>query len=971
MDKQSFWLRKKLLPLIAAIYIGVIIYNGVAFAEDLNLSNINKQDVQKLLTAEEKDWLSKHKTIRIAGPMAFPPFHYFEKDGALKGMASDYINLIFKYLDLKPDIRSNLAWPVVLKEAQKRKIDLISCSAKTVERESYLAFTKSYLSFPLVIITRADAPFVGGLNDLHGNKVAFIKGAAAYDWIKKDNIKVTPYFVKTPLDALQAVSLGHAEAHIQNLAAATYLIQKHGLANLKIAAPTSYGNYNLYIAVRKDWPQLVSIINKILVFITPEQHTTIRNKWMAVTYEYGIHKADVIKWFLIIIGIAAAILVITLMWNRRLSREIDDRKKVEQALKESENRFRTLFEQAAVGVGQIESRSGRFIQVNQRYCDIVGYASKEIMQKKIQEITHPDDRSEDLRNMQEMMAGKIREFSLEKRYLRKDGSVVWVNLTVSPMWEVGQKPDNFIAIIEDITKKRQAELELVESEFRFRELFNNMGSGVAVYHSPDNGQSFVFKDLNRAGLEGTQKKKEEVVGQKVRDVFPGVETMGLFDVFKRVWKTGQPEHHPNSVYKDGRIFLWVENYVCKLPSGELVAIYEDTTARKKAEEAKESLERQLRQTQKLESIGNLAGGIAHDFNNILSAIIGYTELALYDVASGSKIEERLQEVLIAGKRARDLVKQILTFARQSDEEQKPIQVNKIAKEALKLIRSTIPTSIEIRKKIESDSLIMGNPTQVHQLFMNICTNAAQAMEENGGILEVGLKDIEITDKSLQEQSHLRPGLYMLITISDTGSGIKPDILEMVFEPYFTTKGVGEGTGMGLAMTHGIVEGCGGKITVKSELGQGTIFSVYLPITKKSNTYLHHEKNDIPTGNERILFVDDEMPIAEMSSLILKQLGYQVSARSSSIEALELFRARPNDFDLVITDMTMPNMMGDQLAGELMMIRPDIPIIICTGYSKKISDQNAADMGVKAFAYKPIIKADLAKTVRNVLDEVKR
>jgi PAS domain S-box-containing protein len=402
----------------------------------------------------------------------------------------------------------------------------------------------------------------------------------------------------------------------------------------------------------------------------------------------------------------------------------------------------------------------------------------------------------------------------------------------------------------------------------------------------------------------------------------------------------------------------------------MLAVFNDLTDSKRAEKEKAELQFQLIQAHKMESIGNLAGGIAHDFNNMLSSILGYTELALDDVEKGTMLEENLQEVYTAGKRARDLVKQILAFARQNDEELKPIRVDKIAMEVLKLMRSTIPATIDIRHKIESDSLIMGSPIQVHQVFVNLCTNAAQAMEDTGGILEVGLSDVALDAESPLTQSGLKPGNYLKATISDTGPGISPDIMNSIFEPYFTTKGVGEGTGMGLAMVHGIVETYGGKVTVDTELGKGTVFSIYLPITEKHDAYRPYKLEDLPHGTERILLVDDELPIARMSGQILEQLGYRVTVRTGSIDALELFRSGPGEFDLIITDMTMPNMTGDALAMKLIALRPDIPVILFTGYSKRISDEKALQIGIKAFAYKPMLKADLAKTVRKVLDEAR-
>ena len=387
---------------------------------------------------------------------------------------------------------------------------------------------------------------------------------------------------------------------------------------------------------------------------------------------------------------------------------------------------------------------------------------------------------------------------------------------------------------------------------------------------------------------------------------------------------------------------------------------------KKTLSALQDSKNKLFQAQKMESIGNLAGGIAHDFNNILSSIIGFTELALDDAPKNTGIEESLQEVSAAGRRAKELVKQILAFARQSDEEKNPIQPGSIAKEVLKLISSTLPATIDIHQKIDSDAAILGNAVQVHQLLMNLCTNAAHAMEESGGVLNVSLKDVVFDQKD--GSTGMVPGKYIEIKVSDTGKGIPPDIIESIFEPYFTTKGPGEGTGMGLAMVKGIIDSYHGTITVDSQVGKGTTFTMYLPVIRQRSVRNIAAPEALPTGTERILFIDDEAPIARMGSQILERLGYGVATRTSSVEALALFRAKPDEFDLVVTDMTMPNMTGDTLAVELMKIRPDIPVILCTGYSNKISDETAAGIGIRAFAYKPVVRADLAKTVRKVLDE---
>jgi nitrogen-specific signal transduction histidine kinase/ActR/RegA family two-component response regulator len=401
-----------------------------------------------------------------------------------------------------------------------------------------------------------------------------------------------------------------------------------------------------------------------------------------------------------------------------------------------------------------------------------------------------------------------------------------------------------------------------------------------------------------------------------------------------------------------------------------MTIFRDITDYVKAVEEKKMAQKQLMQAQKMESIGNLAGGIAHDFNNILSSIIGFTELALDDAQKGTPLEDSLQEVFWAGKRARDLVKQILAFARQSDEKRSPLQLGIIVKEAVKFIRSTIPAAIEIRQHIDSGSVIMANATQLHQVLMNLFTNAAHAMRDAGGELDVRLKDVVVDKVEALNDIGLEPGGYVEIMVSDTGVGISPEAISRIFDPYFTTKGPGEGSGMGLAIAHGIVESYGGKITVESRLGKGTTFTLYLPATGKRTALRSHAPEALPSGTERILLVDDEAYIVNLGSKILQRLGYSVTTRTSSLEALELFRAKPNAFDLVITDMSMPNMTGDRLSIELLNIRPHLPIILCTGYSQKMSEETASEIGIKAFAYKPMVKAELAKTVRKVLDQAK-
>jgi signal transduction histidine kinase/CheY-like chemotaxis protein len=390
--------------------------------------------------------------------------------------------------------------------------------------------------------------------------------------------------------------------------------------------------------------------------------------------------------------------------------------------------------------------------------------------------------------------------------------------------------------------------------------------------------------------------------------------------------------------------------------------------RKRAEEDRKTLQAQLVQAQKMESIGTLAGGIAHDFNNILSVIIGFTELTLYGAKKESSQYKNLREILIAGNRAKDLVQQILTFSRQADQEQKPVQVKLIVIEALKMLKSYIPSTIEIKQNVQSAAVVMGDSTQIHQVLMNLCTNAAHVMEEKGGVLTVNLSDIELDSEFISNYPDLKPGPYVNLTVTDTGSGMTPNVLDKIFDPFFTTKEKEEGTGLGLSVVHGIVHSHGGTIYAYSEPEEGSTFKVFIPAIERRLKHEDRVEQPIPTGTERILLIDDEPVIVNMSKEILSSLGYNVVTRTSSIEALEFFKAQPDRVDLVITDMTMPKMTGEVLAKEFMQTRSDIPVILCTGFSARIDEKKAKAMGIKAFVSKPVLKQEIGETVRKVLDE---
>ncbi len=399
--------------------------------------------------------------------------------------------------------------------------------------------------------------------------------------------------------------------------------------------------------------------------------------------------------------------------------------------------------------------------------------------------------------------------------------------------------------------------------------------------------------------------------------------------------------------------------------GEMVGIVvnmKDITELKK-------MELNLQQAQKMESIGKLAGGIAHDFNNILFPILGHTEMLLNDTSNDNVFHTKLEKIYSAALRAKDLVKQILTFSRQESSELKLMKMQPIVKEALKLIRSSISTTIEMKQNIrENCGLVKADPTQIHQVIMNLTTNAFHAMEEKGGELKVNLKEVQLGESEITTMD-MTPGVYALLTVADTGQGMDKSLIKKIFDPFFTTKHVGKGTGMGLSVVHGIVKNMEGAIQVNSEPGIGTEFFVYLPLANNSSKEekTQPEKPFFQNGTERILLIDDEEEILIMQKMLLESLGYQVTSYISSIKALEAFRAAPDEFDMVITDTAMPKMPGDRLSFELIKICPGIPILLCTGFSKTMSEEKATSLGIKGFLLKPVALKDFSHKIREVLD----
>ena len=564
-----------------------------------------------------------------------------------------------------------------------------------------------------------------------------------------------------------------------------------------------------------------------------------------------------------------------------------------------------------------------------------------------------------------------RVIQVELEIYRKNGSTCWFEVSAQVVRDGDGKPVSLIGVTRDIEARKKAEKALRESEEKYRQLIETCPIGIAICDLEGR-----FLDANRSYLEMIGYGLDELREKRYEEITPSEHHEMERNVPHMLNRSRTFTYDKEYLKEDGTRFpvsvtAWyaLDAQGAKNRLGTFVM---DISEQVRAEAARKELEGQLRQAQKMEAIGTLAGGIAHDFNNILFTIVGFTDLSLHDTSDG-ETRWNLTQVLNACDRAKNLVNQILAFSRQEAPERRPVDIVPVAKDAMKFLRSTIPSTVELKQRITGDSLtVLSDPTTIHQVLINLGTNAAHAMRTTGGVMEVCLESVEIPrDMGSNVPADLKPGPYIRMTVRDTGVGIDPAIMNRIFDPFFTTKPQGEGTGLGLSVVYGIVKSHGGSIAIESEVGRGSTFHVYLPRTPVQEREDDRNKAPASGGSEHVLFVDDEVVLVDMGERMLSALGYRVTAVANGPEALKTFRENPGDFDLVITDMTMPGMTGAELSREILKIKPGFPIILCTGFSEIISEGEAKAMGIRRFLMKPVFLDTLAGEIRTVLDASRR
>ncbi|MEN6441132.1 MAG: PAS domain S-box protein [Syntrophobacter sp.] len=631
------------------------------------------------------------------------------------------------------------------------------------------------------------------------------------------------------------------------------------------------------------------------------------------------------------------------------------RDQTEEVLRKSESRLKIILESIPAGMIVVDRETRSILDVNRAAADIIRAPAEDIVGKVCLRYICPTPEEHCPVSELSPMADHA-----ECQLFTHDGEPICVLKTVVPIELSGRAV--LLECFLDITERKKSEVALRESEERYRRLFE-MESDAILLVDVDTGQ---IMDANPAAAELYGYSIVELMELSALDVSAEPEKTSLalrearIQVPLRYHRRKGGTTFPVEIR--GRRSDW---------GGKIVQLFaiRDISERLQAEEERYKLESQLRHSQKMEAIGTLAGGIAHDFNNILAAIVGYTELCIQDAPRGNGMATNLRHVLKASFRARELVKQILSFSRKvGEQERSPVDLVPLLKEAIKLIRASLPTTIQIRQDIASTPMMaLADSTQIHQVLINLCTNAAHAMEDSGGVLEVGIHSFLVDETTAAHYHDLKPGSYIRLSVSDTGCGMDKATMERIFDPYFTTKGVGKGSGLGLAGVHGIVKSHEGAVRVYSEPGKGSVFHVFIPASEGEAQAGSGTSEEIRRGTERILLVDDEEDIQDLTQKLLERLGYQVLAFTNPVEALEHFRKNPEQFDLIITDYTMPHITGEKLAGQCLSACPTIPVLLCTGFSERMDESKAKELGVQEFLLKPLSLRELGDAVRRAID----
>ncbi|MBA4367267.1 MAG: hypothetical protein C0403_06470 [Desulfobacterium sp.] len=639
----------------------------------------------------------------------------------------------------------------------------------------------------------------------------------------------------------------------------------------------------------------------------------------------------------------------------------------ETSLKSSEERYRTILKIFEDGYFEVDL-AGNMVFCNDSMSKLTGFPKEKLLGMNNRNYMDDETAYKVYKTFNEVYRTGKPNKGIDWKLSRPDGTKKWIETSVTLLYDSDNQPAGFRGVVRDISERKTAEESLQKSKNRYQAIVEDMPSMICHIRT-----DFILTFANDNYCRSFHTTPDKLIGQSLENFIPKEEWVKVKNHFLSLSiQNPMKTHIRETVLQTGEIRWkeWTDRALFN-ERGELTeyqTLGRDITDQKLAAQEKEALEKQLRHSQKMESIGTLTGGIAHDFNNILSIILGNTEIAMDDVPEWNPARKNLAEIRNATLRAKDVIQQLLSFTRKAEHQLKPLKIDLVIEETLTLLRASIPPNITIRKTVhEPIGMVMANPTQIHQIILNLCTNAVHAMENRKGMLDIELSNTFIDKPDLKNDPGLSAGNYVLLEVRDNGEGIDEGVIEKIFDPYFTTKEIGKGNGMGLSIVHGIVKNHSGDIKVISRINEGTSFRILFPIVNGEYEKEKKSSYEIPKGNSTILFVDDEELIVQITQKQLERLGYHVEAETDPLRALDRFTAEPDLFDLLITDMTMPQMTGEELVQEIKKIKPGIPVIICTGYNDKITEAISKKIGAGGLLMKPFGINELAVMIRNVLD----
>jgi signal transduction histidine kinase/ABC-type amino acid transport substrate-binding protein/CheY-like chemotaxis protein len=926
------------------------------------------------------------RVLKSASELNYPPFAIVQPDGSAGGFSVDLLKAASEAAGMEVSFKVG-PWNEIKGELATGALDVLPLMSYSPERHKLYDFTAPYLKMNGAIFVRRGNTGIQQFSDLRGKEVLVMQGDTAQEYVERE--KLTDRIIPTVSyeEAFQLLAAGKHDAVVVQQIVGLQILKKLGIKNivpvqqknistLKPVALTLVGfEQKFCFAVKEGNSELLSMLNEgLTVIYLNGTYERLYEKWFApILPKPQLSTSEFLKYLLSIFVPSLLIFALLGIWYLKrlvtkrtefLEKEIQQRKRIERELEDANTKYIKAQQLGKIGNWEYNLSTQEFFgSIEAKRIFGFDYDSPFFSEEEVENCMPERER---VHQALIDLIEKDTPYNLEYDIITRNSGERRTIISLAELErDESGNPTKIHGVIRDVTDRRKAVDALQKSE----RLLNEMGAIAKI-----GGWEHDLVTREAAWTQETFKIVEIEFGpapgpDNHLSHYPPEDRALLEKAYRRATATGTPfDLELQCTTAKGRIF-WAR--VIGHPTfkdGKCVKMrgtFQDITERKKLEE-------RLQQAQKLEAIGVLAGGIAHDFNNILSAILGFTELAKKDEPSNRQLQEDLDEIYTAGNRAKELIQQILTFSRRHKYSPHPLHAPAIVKEVVKFLRSTLPASIEMELEIDENVRpVMADPSKLHQIVMNLCTNASQAMENNGGVLTIKMSETTPSDQFFESHPNLIPGSYTKLIFQDTGTGIAPQMMGSIFDPYFTTKNYGDGTGLGLAETYGIIQNIGGEIIAESEPGKGSIFTIFLPIVEGSaqdTTGSAPSDFATPKGHERILLVDDEPQILKLTTRVLEKYGYIVTTAKDGRSAFEIFKRNPLNFDLVISDVSMPKLSGDKLALQILAVLPTMPIILTSGYSENISGELIMKAGVKGVLDKPISEDELSKMVRQVLDQ---